>query len=324
MSYINTLVDKVYVINLDKDVERLKTIDTALRKQGISYERLPATLGSNLSNDSRLTQMCNFFCTDGIKGCAVSHHRIWEDALRNGYSRVLVFEDDALIPDDFDKKVREVMVNVPEQYDIVFLGCQYFCRNKTVVEKVGHTLMGTTPEEVNEQVQKVSGSIGAHATIYTQIFMNKIINEPIETHIDVQIQRWIKTYGFNAYGLHPELVSTSDPMLSSNLADKFPPLLNKALGSVYVTDTISLAWALSENQMKIAGLNVNLYNILFFLLALVLPPWLSVGLFAWIGVEAGVAKDVWNGIRLSIFTTLGLFVHLGLSALQEGLRSGKF
>ena len=128
----------------------------------------------------------------------------------------------------------------------------------------------------------------------------------------------------NAYGLYPELVPTSDPMLSSNLADKFPPLLNKALGTIYVTDTFSLAWVLSENQMKIAGLNVNLYNILFFLLALLLPPWLSVALFVWIGVEAGVARDVWNGIRLFIFTALGLSSHIGLQALQEGLRSGKF
>jgi len=324
MSYINTLVDKVYVINLDKDVERLRTIHTALRKQGISYERLSATVGSNVTSDSRLTQLCNFFCTDGIKGCALSHHRIWEDALRNGYSRVLVFEDDALIPDDFDKKVREVMGKLPDSYDILFLGCQYFCRNETVVEKVGHTLMGTTPEVINDTIQKVSGSAGAHATIYTQVFMNRIINEPIETHIDIQIQRWIKKYGLNAYGLYPELVPTSDPMLSSNLADKFPPLLNKALGTIYVTDTFSLAWVLSENQMKIAGLNVNLYNILFFLFALLLPPWLSIGLFAWIGIEAGVARDVWNGIRLSIFTALGLALHIGLQVLQEGLRSGKF
>ena len=323
MSYINTLVDKVYVINLDKDVERLRTIDTALRKQGILYERLSATLGKKVSNDHRLTQLCNSFCTDGIKGCAISHHRIWEDALKNGYSRVLVFEDDAIIPDDFDKKVREVMDTVPESYDVIFLGCQYFCRNKTVVEKVGHTLMGTTPEEVNEHVQKVSGSLGAHATIYTQIFMNKIINEPIETHIDVQIQRWIKKYNLNAYGLNPELVSTTDPMLSSNLADKFPPLLNKALGNIYITDKVSLAWALSENQMKVAGLNVNMYNILFFLLALILPPWLSLGMFVWIGIEAGTAQDVWNGMRMFLFTALGLSLRIGIHLLQEGLRSMK-
>jgi len=324
MSYINTLVDKVYVINLDKDVERLRTVDSALRKQGILYERVSATVGKKVANDLRLTHLCNAFCTDGIKGCALSHHRIWEDALRNGYSRILVFEDDALIPDDFDKKVREIMGKLPESYDILFLGCQYFCRNKTLVEKVGHTLMGTTPEAVDDTIQKVSGSVGAHATIYTHVFMKKIINEPIETHIDIQIQRWIKQYKLNAYGLDPELVSTSDPMLSSNLADKFPPLLNKALGNIYVTDKMSLAWVMSENQMKILGLNINVYNILFFLLALCLPPWISLTLFLWIGVEAGVARDVWNGLRLSIFTGLGLFLRIGLGLLQEGLRSMKF
>ncbi len=321
MSYINTLVDKVYVINLDKDVERLQTIDTALRKQGILYERLPATLGSQVTSDPRLSQLCNSFCTDGVKGCALSHHRAWEDALKNGYSRILVFEDDSLIPDDFDKKVRDVMIKLPDSYDVLFLGCQYFCRNKTVIEKIGHTLMDTTPEPINDSVQKVSGSMGAHATIYTQIFMNKIINEPIETHIDIQIQRWIKQFNFNAYGLNPELVSTSDPMASSNLADKFPPIINKALKPIYITDNVSLAWALSENQMKIAGLNVNLYTLLFFLLAFLLPPWLSLILFAWIGVETGVSQDFKNGLRYVFFTGLGLSLRLALGMLHEGLSS---
>jgi GR25 family glycosyltransferase involved in LPS biosynthesis len=324
MSYINTLVDKVYVINLDKDVERLRTIDASLRKQGILYERISATVGSKVSNDPRLNQLCNSFCTDGVKGCAISHHRAWEDALKNGYSRILVFEDDSLIPDDFDKKVRDVMAKLPDSYDVLFLGCQYFCRNKTVVEKIGHTLMDTTPEPINDSVQKVSGSLGAHATIYTQIFMKKIINEPIETHIDIQIQRWIKKYSFNAYGLNPELVSTSDPMESSNLADKFPPILNKALKSIHITDNVSLAWALSENQMKLAGLNVNLYILIFFFLALALPPWVSGVLFAWIGVETGASHDFRNGLRYAFFTGIGLSLRIGFGMLQEGLRSLKF
>jgi GR25 family glycosyltransferase involved in LPS biosynthesis len=324
MSYINTLVDKVYVINLDKDIERLRTIDEALRKQGISYQRLPATLGSNVTSDTRLSEFCNSFCTDGVKGCAISHHRVWEDALKNGYSRILVFEDDSLIPDDFDKKVRDIMIKLPNSYDILFLGCQYFCRNQTVVEKIGHTLMDTTPEPVNDVVQKVSGSMGAHATIYTQVFMERIINEPIETHIDIQIQRWIKTYKFNAYGLNPELVSTTDPMISSNLADKFPPIINKALKPIYITDNVSLAWALSENQFKVAGINVNLYTIVFLLLAFILPPWMSIALLVWIGVETGVSRDLWNGFRYTVFIVLGMSLRMGLDTLQDGLRSLKF
>jgi GR25 family glycosyltransferase involved in LPS biosynthesis len=321
MSYINTLVDKVYVINLDKDRDRLQAIDTVLRKQGISYERLPATLGSKVSKDSRLTTLCNMFCTDGIKGCAISHHRAWEDALQNGYSRILVFEDDAVIPEDFDKKVREVMYNLPDSYEIVFLGCRFFCSNKTSAEHIGHAVMGTAPQPFKETIQKVNGSIGAHATIYTSSFMKKVIDEPIETHIDLQIQRWITKFKINAYGLSPELVTTTDPALSSNLADKFPPLLNKTLDKFEVTDNVPLGWALSENQMKLGPLNINFYNLIFLALAAVLPPWISLGLFAWIGIETGVSNDIKNGLRLALFTTVGLLLRLGLEVLREGLRS---
>jgi GR25 family glycosyltransferase involved in LPS biosynthesis len=313
MSYINTLVDKVYVINLDKDVERLKTIDASLRKQGISYERISATLGSEVNNDKRLTTMCNMFCTDGIKGCAISHHRAWEDMKKNGYARILVFEDDALIPDDFDKKVREVMYNLPSEYEIVFLGCRFFCSNEGTVENIGHTLMGTTPQQVTEKIHKVNGSLGAHATIYSLPFVEKIINEPIETHIDIQIQRWIKKYNTKAYGITPELVNTSEPLASSNLSDKFPPLLNSALSRFQVTKNVPLSWALSENQFKLGLFNVNLYNILFFLLAAIFPLWIGCMLLLWVLIETGVSYDIWNGLRLGFFTGLGM-------GLQEFLK----
>jgi GR25 family glycosyltransferase involved in LPS biosynthesis len=312
MSYINTLVDKVYVINLDKDKDRLEQIDAALRKQNITYERLPATLGSKVTQDSRLTYLCNSFCTDGIKGCALSHHRVWEDALRNGYSKILVFEDDSIIPDDFDVKVRDVVSELPKSYDCIFLGCQFFCRNESFAEKLGHSLMGTAPESLNDSINRVSGSMGSHAVIYTDTFMKKIIHEPIETHIDVQIQRWIKKFNINAYGLNPEIVSTTDPTTSSNLADKFPPLLNAILKPIYVTDKISLSWILSENQFKIAGLNVNLYNILFFLLAIFLPARITLWFFAWILLEILVSFDIKNGFRLFLFTAIGLVLRFSI------------
>lgn len=323
MSYINTLVDKVYVINLDKDQERLQRIDTTLRRQGIAYERLSATLGSQVKSDARLTSSCNLFCTDGIKGCAISHHRAWEDMVNNGYSRVLVFEDDALVPDNFDKRVRDVMYKLPDDADIVFLGCRFFCSKDTPFESVGHAVMGTSPQPVDGAIQKVSGSLGAHATLYSLPFVQKIIHEPIETHIDVQLQRWIQRFNAKAYGLHPEIVSTPDPMKDSNLAEKFPPLFNSLLGNIEVTNNISLAWALSENQLKVAGLNLNGLNLLLFGIALLSPLWISILLFVWILIETLVSRDVKTGLRFFFVTALGTAGQLGLQQLKRGMKELK-
>lgn len=305
MSYINTLVDKVYVINLDKDVERLQNIDTALRKQGIVYERLSATVGSKLQDDPRLSDFCNRFGTDGIKGCAISHHRCWEDMLENRYSRILVFEDDAVIPDDFDEKVRNVMGRIPNDYEIILIGCRFFCKNENLLEKTVHTILNSAPEAVEDGIRKVSGSLGAHATIYTDSFVKKIIDEPIHTHIDVQIQRWISKHKIKSYGVTPEIVETMDALQHSNLSDKFPPLINKVLEKIQITNNVSAAWAFSENQFKLGPFNINIYILFFFLLAIFSPYWISGLLLAWLVIETIVARDFRTGGRYILFTGLG-------------------
>ena len=56
MSFINRVCDKVFVVNLEKDKERLQTFDTQMKKHNISYERFDAVLGSKVLRDERLTE----------------------------------------------------------------------------------------------------------------------------------------------------------------------------------------------------------------------------------------------------------------------------
>ena len=56
----------------------------------------------------------------GEVGCALSHISIWEDAYRNGYDNILVYEDDIVFRDTMDwnqfDKVRTM------DYDLFYLG----------------------------------------------------------------------------------------------------------------------------------------------------------------------------------------------------------
>lgn len=309
MSYVNTLVDKIFVINLDKDKERLEKINNSLTAQRINYERIPGILGSEVSSDPRLATLCNWFCTDGIKGCALSHHKAWELMRERGYSRILVFEDDAVIPENFDEKIRHIMARLPNDYEIVYLGCRYFCSNKNITEKFGHKVMNSAPKPYDGEIVRVSGSLGAHAILYTRTAVEKFINEPIYTHIDVQLQRWIREKDIRAYGVNPEIVGTLPNNTNSNIADKFPPLMNNLLDRFEFTDNTPLGWSLSENFMKVGPLNVNGYIVGVVVLGLLLPSWMSFFLAAWILVETVQSKDIWNGIRFSIFLLSAVLIR---------------
>ena len=101
MASLNEVVDQVYVINMDKDVERMKTFDEQMVRNGIRYKRISAVKGVDVKDNKHMTEFCKIYCTDGIKGCALSHRLIWDDMVKNNYSRVCIFEDDALYSKHF-------------------------------------------------------------------------------------------------------------------------------------------------------------------------------------------------------------------------------
>lgn len=321
MSYVNSLVDKVFVINLDKDKERLEKINKSLTGQNISYERIPGVLGSKVGSSPHLSSLCNWFCTDGIKGCALSHHTAWKYMIERGYSRILILEDDAIIPDNFDEKVRHIMGRLPDDYEMVFLGCRYFCRNQNLTEQVGHKVMGTAPEQFTEEIVRVNGSLGSHAILYTRSAVEKFVNESITTHIDVQLQNWIRAKNIRAYGVSPEIVETEPNHTNgSNLADKFPSLTNAFFDQFEITNNTPLGWSLSENFMKIGPYNVNFYILFLFLFALILPSWLSPFLFAWILIEVAASYDVKNGIRYSVFLLTAIALRYSFENMNKLVR----
>ena len=51
MSFLNSIVDKVYVINLDKDIKKLESIRKVLEEQHIVFERFNAIDGNTVALD---------------------------------------------------------------------------------------------------------------------------------------------------------------------------------------------------------------------------------------------------------------------------------
>ena len=92
MSFVNRSCDKVFVINMDKDKKRLKSFDGYMKENNIKYDRFSAVVGSKVKNDPKLTDYCNTFCTDGAKGCALSHRTIWDSMIENNYKETNIQE----------------------------------------------------------------------------------------------------------------------------------------------------------------------------------------------------------------------------------------
>lgn len=61
----------------------------------------------------------------GAWGCFRTHILVLERALRDGVKSLLVFEDDALLPNDFNDRIARFMRKVPRDWDQVYLGGQH-------------------------------------------------------------------------------------------------------------------------------------------------------------------------------------------------------
>jgi hypothetical protein len=104
-------IEKIFVINLDRSVERLEKCKTQAEKYKFKFERFPAIDGSLLTKTQKkyVNPWCkNFLCTDGMMGCGLSHLFILKKIMDENISIALILEDDFIWRDDTIDKLYKI------------------------------------------------------------------------------------------------------------------------------------------------------------------------------------------------------------------------
>ena len=147
MSDLSPLFTRVVCVNLRRRPERWQAFQAEMKKADWPFgpvERVNAI-------DGQLVPAPTWFTVGEASytwGCLVSHLRIWEDAINDGTESVLVFEDDAVLCDDFTSQAERFLSQVPADWDLLFLG--------------GHHCPDTVPIRINEQVFRPEASWRTH------------------------------------------------------------------------------------------------------------------------------------------------------------------
>lgn len=141
----NNIYQKIYLINLKRRPDRLNNFLKNYKESDMknyNVVKFDAIDGSNLDvmkcplselARAELQQLeftgfrtKHYQLTKGAIGCYLSHVKIWENILKNESEVALIFEDDAQIPADLNKRIHEEMHNIPNDWDIVLFG--YICK----------------------------------------------------------------------------------------------------------------------------------------------------------------------------------------------------
>ena len=276
-------VDNVYLINMDKDTERLEKVTKECKKFNINFERFSGVNPLKLSKkelNKYVSKTCQNICPNGIIGCGISHMKIYEDALKNNYKNILVLEDDVYFDDELYEELNKAMTELPEDYDILYLGCFGICDKEQVynmdlnllfhlytnfLRKFKSTCKNECEKKLNNKYKYLhvpEFPLSAHGLIISNKGCKKLLNliEKLNYSIDVNIA--LKTNELNIYTIKKRLIyQTWTDSKNSSISSNY--LINN-----YNNDLPPFSYILNFYVIKIFNTNITVLNIIFFLLGI--------------------------------------------------------
>lgn len=236
MHIFNTSFDKVYVINMAKDVKRMTKMKQLMDKERCNFERIEAVNGKEVSKEDRekyVSRACGVLCTDSIIGCALSHYFIWKRVLEEGLDSVLVLEDDVFFVDDYKTIFANAMRQLPDDWDVFYLGCHGLCNKdksyKNPFISVFHLVKNSQVDKfVSKNVFIPEFPLATHAYAISASGCKKLLEamSKVAYHVDVMMAFQHKL--LNVYACNPNIAYQLSE--DSSISNKgFPKMFNTML-----------------------------------------------------------------------------------------------
>jgi glycosyl transferase family 25 len=117
---------KIFLINLDRAIDRLAAMRSKLEHSGLGFERVPAIDGNSIDFPTKQFSEISFRFMHGRRrnpgevGCYLSHVECARRLLASDCEFALILEDDLEFPPDFNDIV-EAAIRQAEQWDILRL-----------------------------------------------------------------------------------------------------------------------------------------------------------------------------------------------------------
>lgn len=146
-------IDKIYVINMEKDIKRKEKTIKTFKKYGIhnlsknnNYEIRKADDWTKKSPPKSFRGPTN----GGAYGCCISHLKCIDDAIEKDYDTILIMEDDLMFHNNFIEEWNSI--SVPNDWNILYLSATQIKWNNIVLDP-------------NKKYYKANKSLGGTAYI---------------------------------------------------------------------------------------------------------------------------------------------------------------
>ncbi len=200
---------KAYLINLDRNPERLAFMRGQLSRLGMAFERFPAVYGKELSPEARsrgFSRVRSLIASkkrlsDAEIGVAMSHVGCCRRIVEADEPYALVLEDDVALSDGFTDALSRVEAFLsPGRPQLVLMS--------------GYGVEGA--ESLPEQIREEKAAWCADAYVLTQSAARLILkaNDPVITVAD-SFKRWRRRFGLELYRSLPSTARQDDETFKS-------------------------------------------------------------------------------------------------------------
>lgn len=115
-----------YLINLDKNKDRLKKFTSSYKGSGLKEEEFihfKAIYGKDIKYKEYISDKVEINMTPGMVGCFLSHLAIYKMMTKSLKDYALIFEDDASLSRDLNvSMISSIFNSTPDDWDIILLG----------------------------------------------------------------------------------------------------------------------------------------------------------------------------------------------------------
>jgi glycosyl transferase family 25 len=179
-------------INLSRNTDRRRNIESSLTIAGLSGQRIDAVDGDKLRQRARHMSPAEL-------GCYLSHIKAWRTLLESRERHVLVVEDDAVIPPSLGSTILMTLGRLPATWDIVYL----YGADGRAVRPLARL------DQLRQIVRYSRVPAGAVAYLISRAGAEKLLRQSMGAWpVDTELRRpW--RYGLDFYGVSPAPIQHS-------------------------------------------------------------------------------------------------------------------